>query len=864
MFALMKFQQQTNAAAFSHAFVLTVKICSSSEELFNLKYPIVKEVDVDATFKDANNSLKFEERAVGTVINTADETSLSKSTICRDKEAGKIPEEDVIEDSSNGIISGAPVDFSHQDNIIVSEPTNFHEGLDARIKSPTMCTRAEKDSFEVNDVEFRDNICTDKSVNCNGKRLKRNTVQHFIMDHKREQSLLTTKKKGKVKNDIDEEEIKGPSSDRTCLGENSTEKEENVPATDNENSLDRSTTTIDGKNIIKSNNVQYHCFIEKEIKNIKDGTRSGAAYLSTTDKSMQNDLQQYSTSKIKSANKDFKLIEEERVNESVRCNEMSDLKLQERDKKHDNSQTRSNTCNKSYKTRKQKSRESERKTIADDKILRSSNITDLVMEGLMFTIRQDEDSVAVIEQKTKLEVDEVLENSEKVETKAGEKCLLNSSLLRLEDLITKIDPPRDKNERCKTGRASSNSTYTSPIKLLDGDSAYNNLYDINCINRITNKSSVLSYDKHKVTDPYESLWQRREAYSSKGENCTTSGNIMEKKNSIDQRSTRIHQNDTEIERGKVEEEEDVVSEVFRSAKLLHKRKNVEPQDKDLSMDNMDIEETEIRDTPVKEERGDSPLSHFSLSSNKTSSEYICAISRESRSTKRQRNVPRVISDKLITAEQVPLPLRKILRDTCKIRSRSFSQTSTGGTLSTREHRKTQQRATLAETVTSETNASSVERCADPDRATIEITVGETTEETRNNNDQSRITFNSDAPRVTNEDDACASNVKGRSSEINRASSSSRHGSPRKLQDITEDFYYDLHTYNRESSVRQRRLRQRRKFNNPGDIRNCRTRIEMFKFIQDMTEGVKVVVKRLNIEKKSSLLEKNSALATSTH
>lgn len=73
--------------------------------------------------------------------------------------------------------------------------------------------------------------------------------------------------------------------------------------------------------------------------------------------------------------------------------------------------------------------------------LRSSNITDLVMKGLMFTIRQDKDTVTVVEQKTKLEVDEVLENSEKVETKEGDPCLLNSSLLRLEKMITRMQQP---------------------------------------------------------------------------------------------------------------------------------------------------------------------------------------------------------------------------------------------------------------------------------------------------------------------------------------------------------------------------------------------------------------------------------------
>ncbi|XP_011306674.1 uncharacterized protein [Fopius arisanus] len=66
------------------------------------------------------------------------------------------------------------------------------------------------------------------------------------------------------------------------------------------------------------------------------------------------------------------------------------------------------------------------------------DITDLVMEGLMFTIRQDKDSVTVVEQKTKLEPDEVLENSEKVEGRTGE-CLVNSSLLKLENLVGKIE-----------------------------------------------------------------------------------------------------------------------------------------------------------------------------------------------------------------------------------------------------------------------------------------------------------------------------------------------------------------------------------------------------------------------------------------
>ncbi|XP_046433413.1 TNF receptor-associated factor family protein DDB_G0272098-like isoform X1 [Neodiprion virginianus] len=72
---------------------------------------------------------------------------------------------------------------------------------------------------------------------------------------------------------------------------------------------------------------------------------------------------------------------------------------------------------------------------------RSLNITDLVMGGLMFTIKQDENNVKVVEQRTKMELDEVLENSEKIETKEGSRCLVNSSLLGLENLVTNIEIP---------------------------------------------------------------------------------------------------------------------------------------------------------------------------------------------------------------------------------------------------------------------------------------------------------------------------------------------------------------------------------------------------------------------------------------
>ncbi|XP_057337801.1 uncharacterized protein LOC130675917 [Microplitis mediator] len=90
--------------------------------------------------------------------------------------------------------------------------------------------------------------------------------------------------------------------------------------------------------------------------------------------------------------------------------------------------------------------------IIDNATARSANITDLVMEGLMFTISQNQDSITVLEQKTKSEPDEVLENSEKAETVKGSKHLINSSLLKLENLITNIEKSNNHNTSLERGK----------------------------------------------------------------------------------------------------------------------------------------------------------------------------------------------------------------------------------------------------------------------------------------------------------------------------------------------------------------------------------------------------------------------------
>lgn len=938
MFALLKFQQRNHATTFSHAFVLTIKICSPSEQsLFDLRYPIVKEADTDATFEDMNESLKLEEKDTRTVIHT-DKASPNKSVICQGEKMDENSKYDIIGDTLNGL----SVNLNRQDNI-VGKPMDFSEDLDARIKSATTCTTAEKD-LDSDNIEFQYDTCTNKSININTKNFKINTAKPSKSDH--EQSLRTTKTKDEIrikkadgidretrctetqkqlqkvscsiqknqvfssskllfteipKDSIDINEL--PVSDRSGFDEHSVEKK-NVHAGNNKNSLDNK-ESID-KNTINSSKISYQYPVEKEIKGVKQDVRSGA-HLSATElmrkdsqdnTSETKNLNEHSTLKYAIEEDTDETMREERCNETPEKNLRSQENVKQRDAPigaDDNSQVQSNsTCNKSYRVaRRQKNRESERRTITDDKLLRSSNITDLVMEGLMFTIRQGRDSVAVIEQKTKLEVDEVLENSEKVETKAGEKCLLNSSLLRLENLVTMIDSsPRDKDKE-RRNRAGRSGAYSSPINVFaDYSATYDDLYDINCVNRTTDETSISSY-RHKTTDSAlnsrESRWQyHREPYSgtllaTNRDDCRSGGSTMERgeramewKSDDDERNERGTRKSSDAktqEKGEEEEKKkkkkkkkDLVPEVFQSTGFSCKETTAGLRDGDLPTDDMDVEETaKCDDNMLVGGRDGSSLSPRPLRS-KTPAREISA-------KFRQANVPRVISDKAITVEQMPPALRKVLRDTCRMRK--FSATAGNGPdiVSSLSARGEQQRTTQRETdvVTPERKRKST----DSDRAEREAgsPVEVAAEEAEDHEDRSRVTIDEDPASgiPENDGDARTRNARGgdsgggRSNENHRVNSSSRtSGSPRKLQDITEDFYNDLHAHNKDS--RQRRLRQRRRSSNNhpiDDAKNGRTRLEMLKFIQDMTEGAKVVVRRLNIEDLSNLLEKNSTLATCT-
>ncbi|XP_070152792.1 uncharacterized protein [Polyergus mexicanus] len=877
MFAILKFQQRTNAATFSHAFVLTIKIYPSSEHsLFSLKYPIVKEADADTTFKDLNVSLDTKEKITKTMIYTTDKVSPKKAAIYQNKE-DQISEYSAIEETFNKTSETKVSSF--QDNILKNSE-HFNESLNPTIKSAT--TTAEVHFIN---KEFQDNINENKTTNCNIKKCQRKIDQHSV-DRIRKQSLRATKKMDKIpieKIDDRNEETKSiviqkPNQeiqnirkykifsslksgmikddvDKWTLSngfgfyENSMEK--NICSLNNKDILDDRGKTI-SETIVNSDNVPDQYFIEKEIQYKKRSNTSFSAISQPMQSDFSteiNNINEHSILEVTKRNNN----ESKHIKLKEHCNEIKDSKSEKNYKQH------ATISISTDKVRKQKSRESERKTISDDKVLRSSNITDLVMEGLMFTIRQDQDSVAVIEQKTKLEMDEVLENSEKVETKAGEKCLLNSSLLRLENLVTMIDSPREhnKDQQHKTVcHAVCNNTCLSSLNIFPNSSVYN--LDVNSIDDKMGKLNIpTSYDKHNVIDylnSCESQWQRKCMSSSikNSNSCSATEMITERSKQLmeqqddDYEHNREDRNNIETEK---EQRKDFSPQVSQSILFSSERKNAGLQNRDLLTDNTDIEETSKHEMSVKRFYNSSLCSLSSPRKMFIKKENFI-IPEESGSTKLSRqetNGPRIVSDKAITIEQMPLALQKVIQHTCK--TRRFSATSNNEVL---QHEPKTQYTKLTENAIFETAISFIDKNINSNiknNSSVEFKID--SEEMTSYKNESCITINKDTLE-TNED-ICVKNTKVKKNESDRTSrrnSSSKNSLPRKLQDITEDFYYDLlHARNKDNAIRQRCLRQRQRcLNNPDNIRNSKVRIEMSKFIQDITEGARVVVKRLNVDK----------------
>ncbi|XP_012054357.1 PREDICTED: uncharacterized protein MAL13P1.304-like [Atta cephalotes] len=870
MFAIMKFQQRTNAAAFSHAFVLTIKTFPLLEHsLFDLKYPIVKEADAGTTFKDLNISLDTEEKIISNMISITDKESPMKDTTCHTKE---IHAKYIIKNMTLSKALETKIN-SFQDDTM--ESASLRENLDKRIKNATIT--AQMHFIDKHNKEFHNDVQENKYINCNTEEYEKN-IEQYSIDCVQEQSLKTNETNEIEKTQKMNEEVKTESaliqkqkqtqdiqkytissslkspltgmiigSNNECslnkfnFDEKSIQKDD-ICTINNKDNLNNNKKTISEN--INSNNVLHQNFIEKQIKNSKFRNL-------IIDQPMQK-------IEIKNIDKDCvpKMIEEN--DKSIYINQdhnETNLEFQENNRQCKTSmdidkQSENHMHSKSYKTRKQKSRDSEKKTVPD-KVLRSSNITDLVMEGLMFTIRQDQDSVAVIEQKTKLEIDEVLENSEKVETKAGEKCLLNSSLLRLENLVTMIDSPRSKDEEHKNHHTIGNNANLSPFNAFPND-IYNDVYNVN-INEVDtgmNESNVSNYDKHntmKHLNLYQSRWQHQCVSSKISNSCSASEiSIKNREQLMEWQGSDDEQNKNYKNNIKIRKQEhyfwDNIPEISLSKKINAGLQNT------ASLINRNIEEIDKYDKSMEEQYSSSP-SNYLLNSSKMST--VSVISENSNSIElshREANAPRIVSNESITIEQMSPALQNVLRHRC--RARKSSTTSNG--MFQQNEQKMQSMALMEDTISETDNLK--DKCTDSNIVNITIN------SKKINNNEKSCAINKNVSEMNRNTHVKNSKRKNRTRRTLR-SSSSKHDSPRKLQDITEEFYYDLmHVHNEDNAIRNRCLKQKQKsLNNLNGIKSGKVRIQMLKFIQDITEGVRVVVKRLNIDNKSNLLEKNSNL-----
>ncbi|XP_043273214.1 uncharacterized protein [Venturia canescens] len=298
---------------------------------------------------------------------------------------------------------------------------------------------------------------------------------------------------------------------------------------------------------------------------------------------------------------------------------------------------------------------------------RSADITDLVMEGLMFTIRQDQDTVTVVEQKTKLEMDEVLENSVKAETKEGEKCLLNSSLLRLENLITKIEMPdsRSKNTEDSSSRSPLAMTsspiinrpfgFNSPVIGLPSDHGISSPKYNTKIDHVESPLRGQPLERLPSTDKIPlvkiNLSNVRDVLSERLRYDGPESEIIEARKQMDIELNASY--DRENQESKHSPPEDELEEEEDEVGMELKYEEKDDWDSDKNEADKDV-------TPAifsTEKNGDAPKNIPVSKGSPTLDSASTMMPEYERTT---RSTPRVVSNEILTSDQIPPAMQKAL------------------------------------------------------------------------------------------------------------------------------------------------------------------------------------------------------------
>ncbi|XP_078035040.1 uncharacterized protein LOC144469039 isoform X2 [Augochlora pura] len=451
-----------------------------------------------------------------------------------------------------------------------------------------------------------------------------------------------------------------------------------------------------------------------------------------------------------------------------------------------------------------------RKRGNDNITSKSSDITDLVMEGLMLTIRQAQGTV-VIEQKTKSELDEVLENSEKIESRKQETCLRNSSLLGLENLITMIESPK----KSETQQNSQNITMQENILKYQNRNKYtlNNVnYSFKDICFTNTRLNETSHNKNQYTETYE-----------------TNIKLTDTKD--------LHYGKEKREWKEEEEDQDIIPEALQnlspqSSVLSFGKINKSIQDmttKDLLMDDVGTEiSTKLgvtieRDSPFAKKH---KLQHEDVINNI-----------------KKANIPIIISNEIIATDQIPLSIQKILRNKSSTNLTSINSTN-------------------------ETEKTNFSYNINAKRLSLYYNILESSESLTNSHTSTSSeveSSNINAPLLTSESgheniDLIRSKLKEsedkRPTSINKVEQLSSH----ELQDVTQEFYQNLLYLKKKKTLSNQHLNLRstkKSVNMMQDSHTRNTHIEMLKFFHDITKGAKVVITRMSTKNIHSIIAKNS-------
>lgn len=882
MFALLKFKERS-VAAVSHAFVLTIKILfsvDSTEQNGNyvMTFPFPDEClihsDEDLANAHACDNTNKEENACPTQPSENDRPEESNQYDHIEEEVLK-SEDKSIRLGNSLIVANSKETFTNAQ--AVKHTTSCEDANEVKKRSKVSLEQSPTPSVSTKySAELDNRVEESKHSILSAEELENgNRNQSANSTNSMALNSITNEGRG------NEEEVNFNCLEEGYIGNNSFSLEEmngkDIKSPNDNNELLEIDEYVTGNDSIRhkaasdineseystvaainadSTNLPYQYFIEKEIEDAKYRNRNTDETKNTA-KGCNRDEQDCRKRKLEEINEEHSADSTELLTNGANIDDCSYHK--------------------------------KRKHTSDNMASRSSDITDLVMEGLMFTIRQGQDTVAVIEQKTKLEIDEVLENSEKIETKRGEKCLRNSSLLGLENLITMIKSP-------KQGRRE----HKCPNTIIRESTLKN---------ESVNKP-LLNGMKHSLTDNgtnqrIDKLYLNHTQWQTSTNNASLAGTSFTTNSTKDITNNdrypaayddEYDENNKFVgneDPGYEEEEEDIVPEVlqdkrFQTGVLSFEQEN-KPQgkvivmsNKDLLMDDMDTEDS-IKFETMEAKLG--PLSSKDLLS-KIRSKTNCSNnnsvaksdempvkfvasdvhehgantmykSKFNNTEQHKSRVPQIVSNEIITADQIPLSLQKMLKNRSPVMPRSGENRVDEGSSEScklKFSREIDTSNTRSNSHVLDCNISEDAQCLKNSRTFM-----------RGNNESHKESTSSVASKVELESvDNSENNIqlkeKPRKQNVNsrKEEQLSRNG----IEDVTQEFYQDLSYRRKKKDVaNQKYLRSKRKsLNMPRDTDDGETRIEMVKFLHDITRGAKVVVRRMSTKNIHSIIEKSSSLA----